>query len=283
MIVAFNSMDSGSEVSLNNMIASALALTQSREERIVLLQGEFGNYRIQEAVMGWKEQLVREPYAYMDGVGMDFLIKRSQYDMLDEQNVSEGIIYVRDNLAYVPGVLRKNRAGYEHEFQKECPNILRQLEKVADYVFVDCANVLPEAGRKIQEQADLVIMNLVQSKRVLDDYFMVPAAFPYRYKSMFCIGNYVKEEPCNVKNIQRLYRIEDQYMGIIPYNAEFLSSLKRGKAVHFFENRFVRSKYFGNQEFFHAAFQVADSIMSWEERQYGGQRQDKQKEACGDN
>lgn len=269
MIVAFNSMNPESEEALNNMLVVALAMIQERDIRLVLVQGEFGNYRLQEALGGCKEQLVREPYAYMDGVGMDYLLKRSRFDMLDERSVTDGVVQACEGLAYVPGAVRKSRPGYEYEWERECRNILQQLEKVADYVFVDCSNVSGEAGRQIQKQADLIVMNLVQSKKVLDEYFMLPAAYPYHYKTIFCIGNYIVEEPYNLKNIQRMYRIDYASLRAIPYNVEFLSAIKRGRAIKFFEHRFVYSRSLENQKFFHAAFRAAESIVDWEEQKYG--------------
>ena len=130
------------------------------------------------------------------------------------------------------------------------------------------------------EAADVIIVNVSQSETVLEEYFSMPSR--YRSKSLFCIGNYIQEEPCNLKNIQRMYRIEGSEIGVIPYNTEFLSSLKKGKAVSFFSSHPVRARSYRNKDFFRESFRMADLIMQWEGCD-AGTFMDRNDESCRQN
>ena len=262
MIVAFNSMEREGKESAVNMIAAALAMTTEKKERVILLESGFGQHMVQDAVDTDTGMLVREPFAYMGGEGMDYLMKTSRYDMLSERNAAGGIVYVNDNLGYVPSAIRSNRMLYEAEFSRECQNILHQLDPLTDYVFVDCSYASEEIKRKIQAKAQLIVTNVSQSEKVLDEFF---SCLPeVRHKAVYCIGNYMREEPCNLKNIQRLYRIDSAQIGVVPYNVEFLSSLQRGKAAAFFQNHMLRVQRERNRKFFREIHHLTKIIEEWE-------------------
>lgn len=263
MIVAFGSMEKEDSQAVCNMVALALAVTVLKRKRVVLIESGFGGRRVEEAVSGRQHNLIREPFPYMEGVGMDYLIKRSRYDFLSERTAGGGLVHVTDTLSYVPGVLRTNRGIYEEEFGRECHNILKQLDKLADYVFIDCGMVPEGLKYNIMEKADLMVLNVTQSGQILDEYFSFQPVCSE--KLLYCIGNYIRDEPYNVKNIQRLYRIDERQIGVIPYNVEFLSSLKKGKAVSFFSSYPVRTRSYRNKDFFSELFKLADKVMRWEE------------------
>lgn len=263
MIAAFAGMKDNGEKSAINMIALALAMSRVKDVRIILLESGFGEHCVEDAMISRTENLVADPFAYMEGEGMDYLMKRSRHEMLCEKTVGEGVVYVKENLGFVPGAIRKNRPVYEMSFNRECQNILKQLNKIADYVFVNCSGVPEKVQNKIQEMAGMVIVNVAQSEHTLDEYFSCPP--PYHHKSFYCIGNYINEEPYNVKNIQRLYRLEKQQIGIVPYNVEFLSAVQKGKALSFFEGHPIKPRYNRNKDFFNELFKMANTVLYWKE------------------
>lgn len=266
MIIAFNNMERDGKESIINMIAMGLTLRTMKKARVLMLDSGFGSHILEEAIAGRQESVIREPFAYMEGEGLDYLMKKSSNRMLSEKTTEDGVIYVKDNLGYIPGAVKKHRIMYEYEFGRECRNILRELDKIADYVLVDCSNIAEYVRWKIQETADLIIVNVAQCAVDLEQYFSYYSSF--WKKSAYCIGNYIGEEPYNLKNIQRLYRIEDRRIGIVPYNVEFRASLRKGKAVSFFENYHIRGKSAGNREFFHELERILDMVTEWEE-EYG--------------
>lgn len=258
-------MTNDGNVAVGNMIALAFAISRLRNVKIVLAESGFASQNVEEALRGHSRTVVAEPFAYIDGEGMDYLMKQSRHGMLSERTVMDGIVSIKDRLGFVPTALKRNRTAYEMQFGKECQNILQQLNKIADYVFIYCDGIAETIKKQILKQADLVVVNVVQAERVLDEYFSCPPYF--RYKSLYCIGNYMQEEPYNLKNIQRLYRIEEQHIGMIPYNVEFLSSLRRGKMLYFFEGYPMKARYNRNKGFFKELFKMAEIILRWK----GGQ------------
>lgn len=263
MIIAFCNMENESREATMNMIASGLAVQIRNQASVLMVQSGFGEHHVEEAIDKKNEVMIKEPFAYMEGEGMDYLMKKSSNNMLSEKTTSDGIVYVKENLGYVPGAVKKNRMMYEMEFSKQCKNILKELNKMADYILVDCTNASEPIKYKIQEEADLIIVNVSQQESVLDEYFSYPSSF--RYKTAYCIGSYVGEEPCNLKNIQRLYRIDNKRIGIIPYNVEFQSALRKGKALTFFQNYPLRIRSYKNKDFFYELFKISEMILRWEE------------------
>lgn len=249
------------EISVN-MLAAALGITTLYKSSVVLAEIGFGQQKISKAITKKAESMVSEPFAYMDGEGMDYLMKRSKFHQLSEKNVSGGIVYVKDNLGYVPCANKQNKLLYELEFSKECGNILKQLNKMADFVFVDCNHVSEQVKIRTMDHADLIVVDVSQSERILDEYFSYPPA--YHHKTLYCIGNYDEDDPCNVKNIQRLYRISNRKIMVLPYNVDFLSSLRKGKALSFFSSYGLKSRNQKNRQFFQEAFKVAEGIQNWE-------------------
>lgn len=264
MIVAFNSMSRGRENYSVNMLAAALGITARDDSSVVFAELGFGRQKAVEAIGKKQEFMVKEPFAYMDGEGMDYLMKQSKFNHLSEKNAGAGIVYVKNNLGYVPCANKKNPLLYELEFSRECGNILKQLDKMADYVFVDCNHVSEQVRIQVMNYADLIVVDVSQTERILDEYFSYPPA--YHHKSLYCIGNYDEEDPCNMKNIQRLYRITDKKIMVLPYNADFLLSLRKGKALSFFSASGLKSRYSKNREFFQEVFKMADGIQNWEVR-----------------
>lgn len=263
MIIAFCDMKQEGEEASVNMIASALGAQVMGNAKVLMLQSGFGAHHIEDAIARKNGIMLKEPFAYMEGEGMDYLMKKSSNHMLSEKTTESGIVYVMENLGYIPGAVKKNRMIYELEFEQECRNILKELDKLADYVFVDCSNTAEFVKCRIQEEADLIVVNVSQEEEALDEYFSYPSSF--RYKSIYCIGNYVGEEPCNLKNIQRLYRIDKKRISIIPYNVEFQAAVRRGKAVSFFQNYQLRLRNYKHKDFFYQIFKLVDMIKQWEE------------------
>lgn len=263
MIIAFCNMDKEGDESAINMIASGLGVQTMKDVSVLMLESGFGKHHVEDAISKKTEIMVKEPFAYMEGEGMDYLMKKSSNHMLSEKNIGDGIVYVKEDLGYIPGAVKKSRMMYEMEFKKECQNILKELDKMADYIFVDCAHAADSVRQKIMEQADLIVVNVSQQEKVLDEYFSYPTAL--WNKTVYCIGNYIGEEPCNLKNIQRLYRIDNKQIGVIPYNVEFLASMRKGKALSFFQNYHLRARNYRNKEFFGELFKLSNMIIQWEE------------------
>lgn len=263
MIIAFCNMEREGEEAAVNMIASGLALQMTKQASVLMLQSGFGEHQVEDAIAKKNEIMIKEPFAYMEGEGLDYLMKKSSNHLLSEKTTGDGIVYVKENLGYIPGAVKKNQMMYELEFSQECKNILKELDKMADYIFVDCTHAAETVKYKVQEEADLIIVNVSQQEKVLDEFFSYPSSFSY--KTAYCIGNYVGEEPCNLKNIQRLYRIDNKRIGIIPYNVEFLSSLRKGKALSFIQNYPIKVKNYKNKDFFEELFKISNMIMQWED------------------
>lgn len=244
-----------------------LSLTIKTKQHVILTDCTYGNYEIQEAIGCSRQLLLKEKSGYGSLEGMDYLLSCSRYQILNESNIMDGIIYVKKNLGVIPGTMRKEKRKYEKELIREYENILKYLEQTSDYVFVNCTHISYEIKRNIQKLASMVVVNATQNIRDLNDFFSYPPE--YISKALFCIGNYLEKDPENLQNIQRVYQLGNRWTGIIPYNKNFITAVEKGKALQFFRDYKLQSRDMNNSYFFRESFHMAEQLQkfkSWYSR-----------------
>lgn len=126
-----------------------------------------------------------------------------------------------------------------------------QVEQMPE--FIDCGSRTDEETRQLLREADLVIVNARQSKHMLDRFFLdLPGV---SQNSFFLIGSYFHGDIYNRVNIERIYRIPQERIGVIPYNSEFRYACEAGKQREFMrvERRKIYKEFRGSgqtREFF---------------------------------
>lgn len=259
MIVAFWSMDKGKRGTTAGMIGTAIASSLRHNVKILLLDTSFGETTIQQSFMDSRCCMMKESVPYFNGIGIDYLIHTSKNNILNSETVREGMVPVRENLAYVPGTQSKNRDQYEQNLGLQCENIVSHLELQNDYIFLDCGNECSDINNKLLKLAHVVVVNLLQSKKDLDEFFQTrPFFFD---KMIYLIGSYEADVKCNIAYIKHFYRIEDDCIGMIPDNEEYLSALQKGKALQYFKYSRNTSKFITYHEFQKQVTRSGDMIL----------------------
>lgn len=116
------------------------------------------------------------------------------------------------------------------------PNILQVANRSYDLVFVDISKRMPkEQVDKILEIANVVIVNMTQRLKTIDDFINLREENEFfKGKNILVnIGRYDKFSKYNVKNITR-YMKEKKDVHAIPYNTLFFESCSEGKVAEFF-------------------------------------------------
>jgi hypothetical protein len=138
------------------------------------------------------------------------------------------------------------------------------------HMFVDCGCRRDEQTKMTLRQADLVVINVKQSNRMLDDFFLEYGTVPKH--CFFLISRYFKESAYNRQNIEQIYRISRRRMGVIPYNSEFRYACEQGKQQNFVQRGYI-NKWTGsqqNRDFFRAVRRAAYDLQKCMDEIEGG-------------
>ena len=116
------------------------------------------------------------------------------------------------------------------------PEILKIADRYYDMIFVDLTRRMDtEQAKKILDISDVVIMNMTQRLRNIDEVMALRKENDF-YKQrnvMLLIGRYDAHSKYNVKNVTR-YMKEKRSVLATPYHTLYFEACSEGKAVDFF-------------------------------------------------
>lgn len=247
LIIAFWSPDGENCLTSTHMLGISLAASVNWKETILLMENVFDNGYLSGALKAPTQNWIREPLPYYCGEGLNYLIYRSQNHMLNSAMVKEGLVWVRENLAYIPAVKRKNEAFFQEDFLLQYHHILSTLETAAHHVFIDCRSGMHKQNQTILSSADIIVVSIKQSRKSFDS--CLQSLLPFQNKLVFLLGNYQAESIYSPHYLCRTYRIRRSSMSVIPYNAEFEALIKKGKSLSFFLSPVIYKKTYLNEEF----------------------------------
>lgn len=116
------------------------------------------------------------------------------------------------------------------------PDILQAANQYYDLIFVDINKGLDsEFIRDILKKSDLVITNLTQRIKIIDDFMEIKEKEKMFSKgnNMLLIGRYDRFSKYTAKNIAR-YMNTKQEINVIPYSTLFFEACNEGKVADFF-------------------------------------------------
>lgn len=105
------------------------------------------------------------------------------------------------------------------------------------YTLIDCGSREDVQTEALLEKADLVVVNVRQTKHMLEHYFLTYGSLPRR--SFFLIGSYYEDCWHNWRNLEQNYRIPRGQVGVIPYNQEFCEARSRGRLEQFMQKGYA--------------------------------------------
>lgn len=106
--------------------------------------------------------------------------------------------------------------------------------------FYDCGNLLDSGTRRQMGEADLVVVNMPQSKKGWEQLGVM--GLLHMEKTLFLMTNYFEGNSVNREAIEKQYRVDVGKIGIIPYNNEFYYAVGQGKITEFLCRKTWRSE-----------------------------------------
>lgn len=136
-------------------------------------------------------------------------------------------------------VLLSIKSGSYDEYQRLrdiYPDILQAANQYYDLIFVDINKGLDsEFIRDILKSSDLIITNITQRIKIIDDFMAIKEKEKIFSKNnnMLLIGRYDRFSKYTAKNIAR-YMNTKQEINVIPYSTLFFEACNEGKVADFF-------------------------------------------------
>ena len=116
------------------------------------------------------------------------------------------------------------------------PEILDTADQYYDLIFVDVNKGLDnEFIRDMLKKSDLVITNLTQRIKIIDDFMKLREKEKMFLKknNMILIGRYDRYSKYTAKNIARYMNLKDE-ISVIPYSTLFFEACNEGQVADFF-------------------------------------------------
>lgn len=241
MNIAFWGEEKGSGTT-SNMLAVAEALAWEQGKKTAILPSGKEERDISECLERRKSgDVVMEDCTYYTLEGLDYLLAQQRRDGLDRQMVLSGMeVFGKERLLCMTTGRRLLSAYYPAEVHQVLERVMELMEGLVDYTLIDCGSREDEWTTEVIKDADLVVVNLRQSAKMLERFFLKYGGVAKR--SLFLIGSYCRDSVYNRRNMERLYRVSEEQIGVIPYNQEFCQACSRGKL-----DRFMQLGYAGRK------------------------------------
>lgn len=173
-----------------------------------------------------------------------------------------GLVTVRKGrMYYMLQEEYRKQERYTGFFVESMWKLIHRAEQFSDIVFIDCGFGEDELSKDIVSKSDAAVMNLIQKRQSLDQYFQKRHIFSGNV--IYLVNQYDQESAYNRQNLNRLYRIQKEELSLIPDNQFFRYASDNGKT-----ERFVRKymhymnrdrQFYFMQELMHAAGMILNA------------------------
>ena len=241
-IIAFWSDEEKETGQTMSMVALSTYMAIEHNYKILNVSTSFKDNTLESSYWDLQkiEQLVKTISKNTNAVGLESGVE-GLIKIINSNKTSTNIVsnytkvVFKDRLDVLCAAKTQNYEEYR-EIAQLYPNILQVANRSYDLVFVDISKRMPkEQVDKILEIANVVIVNMTQRLKTIDDFINLREENEFfKGKNILVnIGRYDKFSKYNVKNIIR-YMKEKKDVHAIPYNTLFFESCSEGKVAEFF-------------------------------------------------
>ncbi len=173
--------------------------------------------------------LAADQQEYFHSGGLDALLCGRGQGGLTEQTIKSNMYQViKDRLYYLPGSTKAEQEWWhEKEALEGFLQVLNALETCFDAVFIDCGNRKDDVAQEMLKVSDICVLNMKQESELIGAYYRnLPKL---RGKTFFLVGNYFRENLYTRENLERIYRIEEEMLGAIPYHPQLQAASQNGR------------------------------------------------------
>lgn len=226
----------GKEETAKTLSLTAIATYMAIEHnyKILMLSTNYNDTTLENCF--WQENRnVQKTHLVGLGSGIEELAKAIVSNKASPEIITNYTkIVFKNRLEILPGIKTSNYQEYE-KINPVYSEILKTANRYYDLIFVDLNKGLDkEATREILEMSDLVIVNLTQRLKLINEYMDLKQNERLFKKNnvMLLIGRFDRYSKYSSKNIGRYIGEKEIYT--VPYSTLFFEAANEGKVDDFF-------------------------------------------------
>ena len=225
-----------------SIVASATHMAINHQFKILILSTAFEDDTLENCFWDMKQgkknkiKITDNKRINIDS-GLEGLQKLYMSNRLTPEQIPDytKVVFANNRLEVLPICKTTTYETYEKTL-KIYSDIIESANRFYDFVFVDLNKGFryPELTR-ILEISDLVVVNLTQRLKIIDNYMKLRQENPMFKKDniMLLLGRYDKYSKYSAKNVSR-YMGEKKIINTVPYNTLFFESCGEGDAADYF-------------------------------------------------
>lgn len=259
MIIGFWSEKPGKGAVTYNMIATGIGMSMLSSKETVLIQAKSDYNRLDYAFIPFSDSnMMKEDYAYYNYGGIDSVLSRMENGIYTNNYLNNEVIRVRNsNLYFLPSTRKGGSELFSTRMYSMLSKYMEELGTLNANILIELSNGFEYVSKDLLGSLDLLVVNISQDNKAVEE---IRDNNIIMEKSIFLIGRYDDSSEFNLKNIGRRYGIEEQFIGMIPYNIKFKDAVCQGKSKEFFERHFNNGKEDENYIFMKSVKDFIDII-----------------------
>ncbi|MCM3126690.1 hypothetical protein ACFQ3J_03350 [Paenibacillus provencensis] len=210
----------------SHLILSALMITLTHHVRVLSMHMNKNGDSI-EAALPVREESMDHMTNIFTITGWDALLRLHLSGNLTRDKFRDYTVPLSRQLDLLPGARVQSSLDVNEEYAKYIPSVLKTASEVYDLVMLDAGN-RDRMERDMMKDADVVVVNLDQNLRVLENYFGDTELKEQleSKKVIVTVGQYDADSHCTVNNIKRRFNYKHPVVAV-PYCTEFKDAWNR--------------------------------------------------------
>lgn len=256
-------------VSSNTLAVSCILGLQSRKKTLIT-HTHYEHNNLEAPLIGmnaneFSEKQIKD--LFID-VGIDALIRNFKAESLQQEIIESCCIsFPNTNILLLPGSTQKNKSFFQHNVENMIPTLIGKMEPFFDVIVTDVISGRNELSFQLMEQADLVVVNLSQNIKLIEQYFTLfhKDISDISKRIFFLFGNYNDNSKYNIHNIRRKYHkyFNHRNSGVIPSSCLFLDAQNDNRLIEFIQNGLQSEQEEEQSKFILKAMTAAEKMLEY--------------------
>lgn len=241
MLVSFWSTHHGQSGVTTNMISLSLALSLSKNLKILASHSQFGESSLERTLLSDTEKYLS---GTLSNYGLEPVLRLEKNGLLSADNFSDYTIPLLKNNRYdlLIGTRKQNLSQTEiSSYEETMLNVFKLAKHKYDFTFVDLAGgLMNNLSKKALLLSDIVVVNINQNHYSLEKLRDAEILKEVKGKIIYCLGRYDSGIKSNARNISRKYRLKN--IITVPYSPRLIDVINRGEIVEYFGRNIIDKK-----------------------------------------
>ncbi len=259
----------------SNLACISIASAMEYSYKSILIENHYQRNKLGNVLMYQRANYSeKEENFQFRHVGIDYLIHQlmtHKYEYKSDNNplsedsypsriIREASLEILDNyLYYIPLSYQFNQETFDYNLYGNIKDILDATEGFADITYIDTSSQNNLSSKIILEEADLVVVNLIQNSFMIQYFFDNYSSI--LDKCVFLISNYNKKSNLNLDKISKAHSISKPNIAAIPYNIEYKEAVSKGTVVEFLSRNYTCKRKSPNYAFIREVKKAAAMII----------------------